>query len=132
MYVYIYIYVAVRVFANQLGDLGSITGQVIPKDSKKWYLMPPCLTLSIIRYGIKGKVEQSRERSGRPSPTPWCSSCRKGSLRVHPRLWSPTSLFYICIYICMYIIYIYIYVCMQCMYVYIYVCIYAIYIYIYM
>ena len=24
------------------------------KDSKKWYMMPPCLTLSIIRYGSKG------------------------------------------------------------------------------
>ena len=25
------------------------------KDSKKWYLMPPCLTLSIIRYGSRVK-----------------------------------------------------------------------------
>ena len=39
----------VRVFANRLGDLGSIPGRVIPKTQKKWYLMPPCLTLSIIR-----------------------------------------------------------------------------------
>ena len=30
---------------------------------------------------IKGKVEQSREGIA-PSPTPWCSSYRKGSLRV--------------------------------------------------
>ena len=30
---------------------------------------------------IKGKVEQSREEVA-PSPTPWCSSYRKGSLRV--------------------------------------------------
>ena len=30
---------------------------------------------------IKGKVEQSREGVA-PSPTPWCSSYRKGSLRV--------------------------------------------------
>ena len=22
---------------------------------KKWYMMPPCLTLSIMRYGSKGK-----------------------------------------------------------------------------
>ena len=28
-----------------------------------------------------------------PSPTPWCSSYRKGSLRGHPRLWSLTLLF---------------------------------------
>ena len=34
---------------------------------KKWYLMLPGLTLSIIRVRIKGKVEQSRERSLRPS-----------------------------------------------------------------
>ena len=30
---------------------------------------------------IKGKVKQSREGVA-PSPTPWCSSYRKGSLRV--------------------------------------------------
>ena len=30
---------------------------------------------------IKGKVEQSREGVA-PPPTPWCSSYRKGSLRV--------------------------------------------------
>ena len=30
---------------------------------------------------IKGKVEQSREGVA-PSPTPWCCSYRKGSLRV--------------------------------------------------
>ena len=30
---------------------------------------------------IKSKVEQSREGIA-PSPTPWCSSYRKGSLRV--------------------------------------------------
>ena len=29
---------------------------------KKWYLIPPCLTLGIIRYGSR-VVEQSRERS---------------------------------------------------------------------
>ena len=36
------------VLANGLGELGSIPGRVIPK-TKKWYLMPPYLTLSIIR-----------------------------------------------------------------------------------
>ena len=36
-------------FAIGLGDLGSILGQVIPKTQKK-KLVPPCLTLSIIRY----------------------------------------------------------------------------------
>ena len=48
---------------------------------KKWYLMPPCLTLSIIRYG--SRVKWSNPGNGvAPSPTPWCSSYRKGSLRV--------------------------------------------------
>ena len=41
-----------RVFTNGLGDQGSISGQVI---LKKWYLMPPCLTLSIIRYVLRVK-----------------------------------------------------------------------------
>ena len=45
---------------------------------KKCYLMPPCLTLSIIR--IKGKLGQSWEVAS--FPTSWCSSYRKGSLRV--------------------------------------------------
>ena len=30
---------------------------------------------------IKGRIEQSREGVA-PSPTPWCSSYRKGNLRV--------------------------------------------------
>ena len=43
--------------------------------------MPPCLTLSIIRYG--SRVKWSNPGKGvAPSPTPWCSSYRKGSLRV--------------------------------------------------
>ena len=48
---------------------------------KKWYLMPPWLTLYIIRYG--SKVMWSNPGKGvAPSPTPWCNSNRKGSLRV--------------------------------------------------
>ena len=51
-----------RVFANGLGDWDSIPGRVMPKtQKKKWYLMLPCLTLSIIRVRIKSKVEQSKE-----------------------------------------------------------------------
>ena len=38
----------VRVFANSLGDLGSIPGRVIPKTPKM--VLDSCLTLSIIRY----------------------------------------------------------------------------------
>ena len=48
-YVYIYLFgLAVRVFAIRPGDLASFPGRVIPK-TQKWYLMPPCLILSIIR-----------------------------------------------------------------------------------
>ena len=36
------------VFTNGLIDRDSVQGRVIPK-TKKWYLMPPGLTLSIIR-----------------------------------------------------------------------------------
>ena len=34
--------------ANGPGDLGSIPGRIIAK-TQKWYLMLPCLTLSIIK-----------------------------------------------------------------------------------
>ena len=48
---------------------------------KKWYLMPPCFTLCIIRYG--SRVMGSNPWKGvAPSSTPLCSSYRKGSLRV--------------------------------------------------
>ena len=65
---------------------------------KKWYLMPPCLTLSIIRYG--SRVKRSNPGKGvAPSPTPWCSNLSKREPSGHPRLWSPTLLtFYIYIF----------------------------------
>ena len=48
---------------------------------KKWYLMPPCLTLSIIRYG--SRVKWSNPGNGvAPSPTPRCGSYWKGNLQV--------------------------------------------------
>ena len=68
------------VFANGPGDLVSIPGRVISK-AQKWYLKPPCLTLSIIMKGSRVKWINPRKGVG-PSPTPWCSSYRKGSLRV--------------------------------------------------
>ena len=43
----------------------------------KWYLMPPCLTLSIIRIKLRNPG-----KGVAPFPTPWCSSYRKGSLWV--------------------------------------------------
>ena len=70
----------VRVFANGLGDLGSIPGRVIPK-TQKMVLDASLLNTQHYKVWIKGKVEQSREGVA-PSPTPWCSSYRKGSLRV--------------------------------------------------
>ena len=66
---------------------------------KKWYLIPPCLTLNIIRY--VSRVKWSNPRKGvAPSPTPWCSSYWKGSLRV--ALDYSRQLLYIYIYIYIY------------------------------
>ena len=67
IYIYIYIYVryiglAVRVFANGPGDLGSIPGRVIPK-TQKMVLDASLLNTQHYKVRIKGKVEQSRERS---------------------------------------------------------------------
>ena len=50
--------------------------RVIPK-TQKWYLIPPCLTLSIIRYGSMLKWRYPGKGVA-PSPTPWCSSYQKG------------------------------------------------------
>ena len=111
---------------------------------KKWYLMPPCLTFSIIRYGSRVKWSNARKEVA-PFPTAWCSSYWKGILWVD--LDNSHQLFIymnicICIYtlICMYIymcVYVYTYMCVHiyiymcvcvcmriCGYVYIYVCMY--------
>ena len=48
---------------------------------KKWYLIPHCLTLSIIRYWSWVKWENPGNGVA-PSPTPQCSSYWKGSLGV--------------------------------------------------
>ena len=65
IYIYIYIYrsfsIMVRMFAYSPGNWVSLSDQVITK-TKKWYLMPLCLILSIIRYvsrvseAIQGKA----------------------------------------------------------------------------
>ena len=39
-------------FANSPGNQVSVPGRVIQK-TQKWYMILPCLTLSIIRYGSK-------------------------------------------------------------------------------
>ena len=51
-----------RAFANGPGDQGLIPFRVIPKTPKR-YLMPPCLTLSIIRYGSRVKWSYPGKRS---------------------------------------------------------------------
>ena len=69
-----------RVFANVPWDLGSIPGRVIPK-TLKWYLIPPCLTLSNIRY--VSRVKWSNPGKGvTPFTTPRCGSYWKESLLV--------------------------------------------------
>ena len=68
------------VFAYGPGDLGSIPGRVIPK-TQKMVLDASLLNTQHYKVRIKGKVEPSREGVA-PSPTSWCSSYRKGSLRV--------------------------------------------------
>ena len=65
---------------------------------KKWYLMPPCLTLSIIRYGSRVKWSNPGKWVA-PSPTPLCSKLSKREPSGHPRLWSPTLLT-ICMCVC--------------------------------
>ena len=147
MYIYISIYrymyfgPAVRVFANGPGDLGSIPGRVIPK-TLKWYLIPPCLTLSIIRYG--SRVKWSNPGKGVAPPLHLgVVAIEKGALGSPSTMVANFIYIYIQIYIltfmntyasCIYIyIYIYIYMHIICMnlemllYIYIY-----IYIYIYM
>ena len=76
----IIISIRVRVFANGPGDLGSIPGWVIPK-TLKMVLDASLLNTQHYKVRIKGKVEKSKKGVA-PTPTPWCSSYRKGSLRV--------------------------------------------------
>ena len=54
-----------RVFG--LGDCGSIPGRVIPK-TQKMVVDAACLSIQYYKVRIRGKVEQSRERS---SPLPY-------------------------------------------------------------
>ena len=56
---------------------------------KKWYLMPPCLTLRNIRYG--SRVKWSNPGKGvAPFPTPRCCSYQKGTSRSPVVYWPPT------------------------------------------
>ena len=83
--------------------------------------MPPCLTLSIIWYGSRVKWRNTG-KGVVPSPTPWCNSYRKGSLRVtldYGRLLYLLLYIYLCI--CMWI---YMYICM-CLCIFLYVCVFV-------
>ena len=51
-----------RVFANGLGDLGSIPGRITPK-TLKMVLDTSLLNTQQYKVRIEDKVEQSRERS---------------------------------------------------------------------
>ena len=71
--IYIYIYIAQET---------KVQSQVVSYQRlKKWFLMLPCLTLSIIRQG--SRVKWSNPGKGvASSATSWCCSNRKGTLRV--------------------------------------------------
>ena len=62
----------VRVFANGLGDRGSIPGCVIPK-TLKMVLDTSLLNPQQLKVRIEGKVENPG-KGVVPSPTPRCSS----------------------------------------------------------
>ena len=83
-----------ELFANGLGDQGSIPGRVIPK-TLRMVLDTSLLNTQYYKVRIKGKVEQSRERS---SAHPY-TSVLKREPSGHPRLRSPSLLTYIYIYI---------------------------------
>ena len=76
IYIYIYIYIYITSPLLLWVEHSSIARETrvqslveLTKGSKKWYLMPPCLTLSIKRYG--SNIKRSNPGKGvMPSPTP--------------------------------------------------------------
>ena len=63
-YIYWPIDIIVRVFDSGPGDQGSISRSSHTKDSK-WYLMPPCIIHSIIRYesSVSGVIQEKKGNS---------------------------------------------------------------------
>ena len=59
---YVFLKLMSRVFANGSGDQGSIPGRIIPK-TQKMVLDASLLNTQRYKVRIKGKVEQSREKS---------------------------------------------------------------------
>ena len=93
-------------FANGPGDLGSITGHVIPK-TLRMVLDTFLLNTQQYKVHIKDKVEQSRERSSTPLHLN-VVAIEKGVFWL-PSTTVTKTYIYIYIYICIYI-YIYIYI----------------------
>ena len=139
------VFVCVRVFDNGPGDLGSISGRVIPKIQKK--VMDAALRIWHYQVRIEGKWS-NLWKVVVPPPT------LSGSIYWKGRLWVSlyfSQLIYLCINIYIYIninvfmwmyahMYVYMYININiCIYIYIYmgvyiyvrVCVYNIYIYIY-
>ena len=84
----------VSMFASGPGDLGSIPVRVIPKTLKMVH-DSTLLNPQHYKVRIKGKMEQSRERSS-ALPYTLVQQLSKRELLGHPRQWSP-SLLTICI-----------------------------------
>ena len=105
IYIYIYIYgtgsLAKWVEGSQMVWETWLQSQVASYQRlSKWYLIPPCLTLSNLRY--VSRVKWSNPGKGVvPFPTPRCSSYWKGTLQV--TLDYSRQLLYIYIYIDIYI-----------------------------
>ena len=71
----------VECLLNPLGDWGVQSQVKSYQRLKTWYLIPPCLTLSIIMYRSRVKWSHPGKGEGH-SPTSWSSSYCKGSLQV--------------------------------------------------
>ena len=70
----------VRVFANGPGDLGSIPGRVVAKTQK---MVLDAILFNTQHYKVLSRVKWSNPgKRVVPSPTPRCSSYRKGILWV--------------------------------------------------
>ena len=80
------------VFANGPGDLGSIPGHIIHK-TLEMVLDTTLLNTPHYKERIKGKVDQSRESSS-DLPYTLVEYLLKSELSGHPRLRSPTLLFF--------------------------------------
>ena len=143
MCVYIYIYIYIYIYFYDQLVLWAETQETRVQSHvksyqrlKKWYLLPPCLILSIIRYISRVKCCNT-EKGVVPTPTPRCSSYWRGSLYVTldyshqldfmryvwfyyyltdntistATLRMKESLYNVCVCVCVYIyIYIYIYI----------------------